>query len=442
MEGKMKRLLFVMALFLCFVGFTFAKGQQAAPGGASASGGTVTLSAYDQMDLADPQYEYWPVTLNAFAQKYPNIKIEWEYVSGEQFHDKFQTMAAAGDIPDLFTCYAGARSGYIINRGMVKDLRPYLTDEFKSHYTSSIWDPQGPKGEIYIISPNLAVCTVIYVNTALQKQVGLSMPKTLDEMIAQVPAIRAAGLTPLMFGNKGVWQAQSFLLSMLVDRMGGKAWFDRARVGTAKFTDPQFVSALDVIKRMVDTQLFPAGVNQLEGPEAWGAFVQNKAVYLLDAGWRIPALMGAAAPADYANYQVMAFPAVNGEVTKGSSAATLGEALAMNAKLSGAKADAAWNFLSFIYGQEGCDILMRYGTVPTYKLDLAKYNLDSLNTQYINLINNQSMGYVIDAVMDGEGVNNILNPGIQAVMMGSKTSAQLAAEYEGWVAANDSNRGK
>jgi raffinose/stachyose/melibiose transport system substrate-binding protein len=38
---------------------------------------------------------------------------------------------------------------------------------------------------------------------------------------------------------------------------------------------------------MVDTQLFPPGVNQLEGPEAWGAFVQGKAVYLLDAGWRI-----------------------------------------------------------------------------------------------------------------------------------------------------------
>jgi len=191
---------------------------------------------------------------------------------------------------------------------------------------------------------------------------------------------------------------------------------------------------------MVDTQLFPAGVNQLEGPEAWGAFVQNQAVYLLDAGWRIPALKNAAAPADYANYQVIAFPAVNGEVTKGSSAATLGEAIAMNAKLSGAKADAAWNFISFIYGEEGCDILMQYDTIPTRKLDFSKYGLDPLNRQYIELTNSQSMGYVIDAVMDGEGVNNLLNPGIQAVMMGSKTSAQLAAEYEAWVAANDSNR--
>jgi len=432
----MKKLLIGTLILMCLISLACTKKEQAP------SDGAITLTAYHQMDLANPQYVYWPITLDAFAQKYPNIKIEWEYVSGEQFHDKFQAMAASGDISDLFTCYAGARSDYIINRGMVKDLRSFLTDEFKSHYNSSIWEPQGPKGEIYIISPNMAVCTAIYVNTKLQRDLGLSMPATLDEMIAQVPKIRQAGLTPLMFGNKGVWQAQSFLLSMLTDRMAGKAWFDKARAGTAKFTDPQFVSALDVVKRMVDTQLFPAGVNQLEGPEAWGAFVQNQAVYLLDAGWRIPALKGAASPDDYAGYQVIAFPAVAGEVTKGSSAATLGEAIAMNAKLSGAKADAAWNFLSFIYGEEGCDILMQHGTVPTRKLELSKYNLDSLNTQYVELINNQSMGYVIDAVMDGEGVNNVLNPGIQAVMMGSKTSAQLAAEYEAWVAANDSNRKK
>jgi raffinose/stachyose/melibiose transport system substrate-binding protein len=433
----MRKLLLIALLIAGGVSLAFAGGQKAA-----GSDGAVTLSVYMQIDIADPQYKYWPVTLEAFAKKYPNIKLDFEYVSGEQFHDKFQAMAAAGDIPDLFTTYAGARSSYILDRGLVKDIRPYLTDELKSRYNPAIWDAQGPNGEVYIISPNLAVCTVIYVNTKLQKELGLSMPKTLDELIAQVPGIRAKGYTPLMFANKGVWQAQSLLLSMLVDRMAGKAWFDRARAGTAKFTDKGFVDALAVIRRLVDTQAFPPGVNQLEGPEGWGDFVQGKSVYLLDAGWRISALKGAAKPEDYAGYEAIAFPAVAGEVTHGSSAATLGEALAMNAKLSGAKADAAWKFLSFIYGQEGCEILMEYGTVPTYKVDYSKFNIDNLNRQYIELINNQSMGYVIDAVMDGEGVNNVLNPGIQAVMIGDKTPEGLAAEYEAWVTANDSNRKK
>ncbi|MGI5172470.1 extracellular solute-binding protein [Treponema sp. OMZ 840] len=402
----------------------------------------VTLSVYMQMDLANPQSAYWPVTVEAFQKKYPNIKLEFEYVNGEAFHDKFQIMAASGDIPDVFTTYAGARSGYVLDRGMVKDLRPYLTDDLKKNYNPAIWEPQGPNGEIYIISTNMAVCTAVYVNPKLQKQLGLTTPKTLDEMIAQVPVIRAAGLTPLAFANKGQWQAQSLLLSMLTDRMAGKAWFDKAMAGTAKFSDKQFVDAITVIKTMTDAKLFPPGVNQLEGTASWGEFVAGKAVYLLDAGWRISALKKSAKPEDFEQYQVIAFPAVAGEVTKGSSAATLGENFGMNAKLKGAKADAAWKFISFVSGKEACEILTRHGTVTTYKLDLAKFNIDPLSKQYIDLINNQTMGYVIDAKMDGEGVNGLLNPGIQAVMIGKKTPAQLANEYEAWVAANDSNRKK
>lgn len=433
----MKKIAFTVLILACITGIGFAAGRRSQP-----AGGAVTLSVYMQIEPADPQYAYWPVTLEAFAAKYPDIKLDFEYVTGEQFHDKFQAMAAAGTIPDLFTCYAGARSSYVLDRGLVKDLRPYLTDSFKANYSSSIWDPQGPNGEIWIISPNLAVCTVVYVNPKLQRELGLSNPRTLDEMIAQVPAIQAAGYIPMAFGNSASWPGSSLLLSCLVDRMAGTAWFDRAMAGTAKFSDKPFVDAVAVIKRMMDTRLLPSGTNQLSGMDAISAFAQNRAVYLLQSGWVQSALLGAATREDYDQYQAIAFPEIAGEVTHGSSAATLGEALAMSSKLDGAKADAAWKFLNFIYGQEGMDLMMKYGNVVTYKLDLAQYDVDNLNKQYINLINNQSMGYVIDAKMDGEGVNNILNPGIQAVMIGDKSAQQVADEYEAWVAANDSNRKK
>ena len=432
----------ITLVFVCLfsAAFVFAMGQ----GDSSKAdpNAPVTLSVYMQMDLANPQSAYWPETVAAFEKKYPNIKLEFEYVNGEAFHDKFQIMAASGDIPDVFTTYAGARSGYVLDRGMVKDLRPYLTDDLKKQYNAAVWAPQGPNGEIYIISQNLAVCTVVYINPKLQKKLGLTTPKTLDEMIAQVSTIRAAGLTPLAFANKGQWQAQSLLLSMLTDRMAGTAWFDKAMVGKAKFSDKQFVDAINVIKKMTDSKLFPPGVNQMEGTASWGEFIADKAVYLLDAGWRISALKKAAKPDDYAQYQLMAFPAVAGEVTHGSSAATTGESFGMNAKLKGAKADAAWKFISFMSGKEACEILTKYGTTTTYKLDLSKFDIDQLTKQYINLINNQSMGYVIDAKMDSEGVNSLLNPGIQAVMIGQKTPAELANEYEAWVAANDSHRKK
>ena len=114
----------------------------------------------------------------------------------------------------------------------------------------------------------------------------------------------------------------------------------------------------------------------------------------------------------------------------------------MNAKLKGAKADAAWKFISFVSGKEASKILTEYGTISTYKFNMDELNIDQLSKQYAELISNQTMGYVIDDKMDSEGVNNLLNPGIQAVMIGQKTSEQLAAEYEAWVAKNDSHRKK
>ncbi|MDR0567964.1 MAG: extracellular solute-binding protein [Spirochaetaceae bacterium] len=433
-----------LVLGLCLTAAVAAiacSGKKQAPSGGNA-GGTITLTGYMQIEPTDPQYAYWEPTLKAFAEKYPDIKVNFEYVTGEQFHDKFQAMASTGQIPDLFTCYAGARSDYILERGLVKDLRPYLTDEFKADYAETIWGPQGPKGEIYIIAPNLAVCTVVYVNPKILRQLGLTPAETLDEMIAQVPVIRGAGFEVMMFGNSAVWPGSSLLLSALVERTGGSEWFERARTGDARFTDKPFVDAVTVVKQLMDEKIFPSGVNQLNGMNAITAFAQGKSPYLLSSGWIISSIKGAAAEEDFNQFLTMPFPAISGEVSPGSSAATLGEALAMNAKLSGDKADAAWKFLSFIYGPQGMDRMMQEANAVTYKLDVSKYNLDSLTKQYISLISGQTMGYVFDAKMNGEGVNNILNPGIQAVMLGDKSPQQLAEEYEAWVSANDTNRKK
>lgn len=128
----MKKSIALLLVCLCSIAFVFAMGQ--GDNAKADPNAPVTLSVYMQMDLANPQSAYWPETVAAFEKKYPNIKLEFEYVNGEAFHDKFQIMAASGDIPDVFTTYAGARSGYVLDRGMVKDLRPYLTDDLKKPY--------------------------------------------------------------------------------------------------------------------------------------------------------------------------------------------------------------------------------------------------------------------------------------------------------------------
>ena len=185
--------IFIVSMIVIFVSISCGKKQS--------EDGVIVLKGYSQIDPVSPQYRDEMMIISNFNAEHTNIRIEWEYVSGEPYHQKFQAIAASGNIPDIFIVYLGSRSSYITDRGLVKDLRPYLTDEIKSEYIDLIWEPQGPNGEIYFISPNLAVSHVIYANKALMDELGLEFPKTQDELLAQGEKIRAAGYTPLAIGN-------------------------------------------------------------------------------------------------------------------------------------------------------------------------------------------------------------------------------------------------
>lgn len=403
---------------------------------------TITLSTYLQIDPANPQSAGHNETMKAFEQAQPNITFSHEYATGEAFHQKFQAMAASRQIPDVVTTYVGKRTAYITETGMIMDLRPYLTDEFKAQFNPAAWEPQGPNGEIYTIPPSMAVCHVMYANTAILEELGLEFPKTYQELLGQVETIRAAGYYPVSMGNKDQWVVNSWLLSALVDRLGGKEWFNKAMSGEAKFTDEPFVRALEIVDEMVKKNVFSPGVNQMSNTEADQEFYQKKSVYLIDAGWRTSAMISVLPPEQQDAIYMGVFPAIEGEVSPNSSAAVPSEGFGINANLKGTpKADAAWEFISYYTGKEGSAIRLANGEIPTYKLDYSTVDMPKLQKAYAEFSINHPMGYIIDAKMDPEGMG-VLNPDIQAMMFGQLTPQQVAERYEAWVAENDSNRMK
>ncbi len=406
----------------------------------AASDGKVTITAYMQIDPTLSQYAGHNAIMAAFAEKYPNIVVVPEYASGEAFHQKFQAMAASKQIPDLFTCYGGARSAYVNQTGQVLDLsKTYLTDAVKNEYSAATWTPQGENGEIWMVPPSLAVCHVVYANHALLDKLGLTYPETYEEWLAQIPTIRAAGYYPVSMGNKDPWVVNSWLLSLLVDRLGGPQWFMDAAKGTngASFTDPAFVRSLEIIKEMTDAGMFSPGVNQMSNTEADQEFYQGKSVYLIDAGWRTSGMDRDLDDTMKQNVQMHVFPAIKGEVTSNTSTATSSEGFGIAASIEGtAKADAAWTFIRFYDGPEGAAISASFGEVPSYKLDLSKVAMTPMQAKFAQFQADHDMGYVFDSVMGGEGVS-ILNNDIQAMMLGKGDPAAIAAKYEKFVAANE-----
>ena len=414
----------------------FASGSQ------EAADDSVVLSTYLQIDPANPQQKGYVDMLEAFEASRPDITFQHEYATGEAFHQKFQAMVASRQLPDVFTTYIGKRTAYVTETGNALDLNEYLTEDFKNKFSPATWEPQGSNGEIYTIAPSMAVCHAMYVNTALLNKLGLSIPSSYEELLAQVDTIRDAGYYPVSMGNKDQWVVNSWLLSAFVDRMGGKEWFNKAMVGDASFTEDPFVKSLEFVNEMVEKNVFSPGVNQMSNTEADQEFYQQKSVYLIDAGWRTSAMVTTLPQDQQDAIEMIVFPALPGEVVSNSSAAVLSEGFGINAKLSGtAKGQAAFDFITYYTGEEGAVIRLENGEIPTFKLDYSKMGLPGLQMKYAKFQQDHPMGYVIDAKMDGEGMG-LLNPDIQAMMFGNITADSVAERYEAWVKENDSNRMK
>jgi raffinose/stachyose/melibiose transport system substrate-binding protein len=400
----------------------------------------ISLSVYHQWDPSSPEGPIWDETIAAFNKAYPNVKIDVEFASGEPYHQKLQAMAVSGQLPDVMFLYAGKRTGYVTARGLVKDLRPFLGAKIKDYLPAAMM-PQGPKGEIYELPQGIDVAHVMYVNKKLQAQLGLKDPTSFEDLLAQGKKIRAAGYTPISMGNKDPWVLGTFMLSELADRYGGTAWFDKAMAGKgASFKDPPFVKALTDIQTLADSKMFSTGMNQLTYSQGFEEFMQGKAVYTVNGGWRVPTITQMKSAAEQADIAMISWPEVKGQVSaKGSTIATPGNGFGMNAKLEGNQAAAAWAFIEFFSGEGGSKIGMGHGQLPAYKLDFSSYDLSPITRAYLKFIDGRAMGYIVDAKMDGEGMS-ILNPGMQEMTMGKKTPKQVAEEYEAWVAANDSSR--
>jgi raffinose/stachyose/melibiose transport system substrate-binding protein len=395
----------------------------------------IELEILHYLDLADNTSSgNFEELVAAFHEANPDIRLEFDYLFNEPYHNKLQSSAIAGQLPDAVFLWPGKRTGDVTGSGAVQDLRPWI-DQMDAEFAPAALAPQGPNGEIWELPEQVTATHVMFTNDRLLDELDLEFPETLEELLAQGEVIRDAGYIPIAMDNGDGWQMQSTFLSALVERTGGREWFERALVGDASFSDPEFVEAVEVIKTLHDNEMFSPGVNQAAYGQALTDFVTENAVYFIDGGWRTSNLTGEMTPDQY-EYVFPELPNERGQA--GSTAVVAGTGFGMNAELEGAEADAAWEWIYFFAGPEGSAIKAEQGWLPAVKIDLPD-DSPVLTLKLADFLGRTPGGYVVDAIMDAEGMG-VLHPLLQEMMFDNVTPQEVGDRYEEWVAANDSGR--
>lgn len=327
----------------------------------------------------------------AFEAENPDIKIEIEtHPGGGEGDNLVKTRLATGEMADVFRYNAGSLFQALNPPQTMLDLtdEPFqanVIDSFKPTVTA-------PDGRVYGVPEEAAMGGGILYNKKIYAELGLSVPKTWAEFMANNEKIKAAGKVPVIQTFGDTWTSQLFVLgdfynvqaavpNFAADYTANKAKYASTPAAMAGFQHGEDVFKAGYLNEDFAAAKFDDGVRMVATGEgahypmltfAIGGIAQNYPENLQDVGF-------------------FAIP--------GDDAAKNGLTVWMPAAVYIAKTtkhpEEAKKFVAFIASTKGCDIRSAANgatgpylikgctlpdTVPAAVADLLPYFQDGGNT--------------------------------------------------------------
>ncbi|WP_245656381.1 extracellular solute-binding protein [Microtetraspora fusca] len=280
----------------------------------------------------------------AYEAAHPNVTIKNVPIENEAFKAKIATATQSGKAPDVYATWGGGVLQQQIDAGLVKDLSADTASWIGNFTTASLQAYQFD-GKTYAI-PNDIGMVGFWYNKALFAKAGITEPPaTWSQYLDDVKKLKAAGITPIALAGKEKWPGH-YYWAYLAMRIAGLDALKQAGADH-DFTKPEFVSAGEHLKQLVDLQPFQKGFlgAGYSTPDGQAATVSNgKAAMELMGQWA-PSVENDTGKGLGENLGFFPFPAVEGG--KGSAADAFGGG---GGYAVGANAPAeALDFLKFLH---------------------------------------------------------------------------------------------
>lgn len=404
---------------------------------AQSSGEPIVLTVLNYFDATNPNAqreidEVWA----EFERRNPDIRIVREDLYLEPFHQKTAAYVASGQLPDVVRMWPGGRSSALHEQRLVKDLLPFV-EPIRDQFFESALQPQAG-GFLAELPEGITATHVMYTNTKLLAELGLSVPQTYDELKAMVPKLRSAGLDVVLMGAQDDWVIQSTFFSMIVGRLAGDAFLDAILAGDAKFTDEPFLKSLRFYKSLFDDGILHPRIVQTAYGEVNGLFAQGRAPFMIDGDWKVgnfltdPTTGVALLPPEEQEFVEMnVFPAIPGELVSNSTAAVASTGWGINANIpaGSAKEEAAWRLVQWLTSVEVQKLRQETGANCCSRVGVVSEGLEPLAMKRTQFLIGRPGTYVIDNVFVAD-VYGPLNVGLQEIALGLATPEQVAQRVQ------------
>lgn len=161
--------------------------------------------------------------IKVFAAQYPDIEFINAAVAGGAGTNARAVLASrlqAGDPPDSWQGHAGQEliGTYVAGKQIVPLNDLYESEGWLAVMPQTLIPLISDSGNIYSVPVNIHRANVLWYNPKLLADNGITVPTTMDEWIASMEKLQAAGIQPLALGEQ--WTKMHLLETILLGTLG------------------------------------------------------------------------------------------------------------------------------------------------------------------------------------------------------------------------------
>lgn len=384
----------------------------------------------------DGAIESWRTMLKEWEEEHPEVWINENFMNQTDYTNKIQAFAAVGDLPDIMLV-KGSWMENFVNSDLLLEMDDYIEAyEYKDSFYEDAFLGSTKNDHIYGMPNQASLTSFVFYNEALWQEAGYEIfPDNWNDIFKASEYFAEKGIATFALGNVDLWEIESCWLSAIGDRYTGTKWTNSiiAADGNAKFTDAEFVKALEHIESLVP--LFNDDFGTISDAKAVEYYYcQGRAAAVVDGQWTLGKISTNSTQEVLEHTQIALLPAVDGGLgNANTTSGGYGWFFAVNSELAGTeKGELCMELLLKTCGYEMSEYYMEnYGLLGACRVeDPNLAGVDRMSAKFAAAVSEiDNFTPVYDLLMDAS-VIEVMNTGIQKMLNGEKSAAELAQEIQ------------
>jgi ABC-type glycerol-3-phosphate transport system substrate-binding protein len=247
--------------------------------------------------------------LQELAERYSKekgVKIRLElYAPSDAYASKVRAAVQTKTLPDIFGVLGESRDlASFINSGHIADLAAAMDAEGgawrKTFFPKALATTSFEAGNQHSVKPGLYGVPIdvtnmqMLINEEHFEKAGLDPkkpPQTWEDFIAAWRKLKAAGAPGLVSGWGETWLIDCLANNFAMNIMGEKKVFDTFR-GRVPYTDPDWIRVLALFDEMRKEELLVSGIVTMNNKTAEQTFANGKASFAFNGSWCVNVYKG------------------------------------------------------------------------------------------------------------------------------------------------------